>query len=135
LLSDHDKLIEEAVPEASVSDFDYERFGTLSVTQNLRTALPYLRLRDRPRMLWIDAICVNQDDLEERSQQVQLMAEVFKLAERVVVWLGEATPTSACAMGILEKVDADFEFNFITYSAKSKLSSTQADVSSRPSWL
>lgn len=38
--------------------------------------------------LWVDAICINQDDIEERSQQVQQMGNIYKSAERVYVWLG-----------------------------------------------
>lgn len=39
--------------------------------------------------MWIDAICINQMDLNERAQQVQLMAEIYRKASLVVVWLGE----------------------------------------------
>jgi hypothetical protein len=39
--------------------------------------------------LWIDAICINQADLDERKQQVQLMRDVYSGASRVVVWLRE----------------------------------------------
>lgn len=53
----------------------------LSVTQNLACALQCLRYEDRPRTLWIDAICVDQANLTERSSQVQRMTDVFKLAE------------------------------------------------------
>lgn len=45
-------------------------FGTLAITKNLAEALPFLRYADKPRVLWIDAICVNQRDLQERSFQV-----------------------------------------------------------------
>lgn len=51
LLSEHDESPKEAVPGIRVSELEVQAFGTLSVTQNLRTALPYLRLRDRPRAL------------------------------------------------------------------------------------
>ena len=63
----------------------------LAVTENLHAAL--LRLRDRSleRILWIDAICIYQDDLEERKQQVQVMAKIYSKAHRVIVWLGEET--------------------------------------------
>ncbi|THV52588.1 hypothetical protein BGAL_0075g00340 [Botrytis galanthina] len=59
------------------------------VTVNLHAAL--LRLRDHSfeRILWIDAICINQNNNEERRQQVQLMARIYNSASRVVVWLGE----------------------------------------------
>ncbi|KAL2198994.1 heterokaryon incompatibility protein-domain-containing protein [Corynascus similis CBS 632.67] len=43
------------------------------------------------RIIWIDAICINQSDTEERNRQVQFMAEIFAKATRVVVWLEEAT--------------------------------------------
>jgi hypothetical protein len=37
----------------------------------------------------VDAICINQKNLEEQSQQVQLMAKIYCSAHRVIVWLGE----------------------------------------------
>ncbi|RYP48229.1 hypothetical protein DL768_005836 [Monosporascus sp. mg162] len=62
----------------------------LPVTANLYAAL--LRLRDRfiGRVIWVDAICINQEDKEERGQQVRSMAEIYCKANRVLVWLGEA---------------------------------------------
>jgi hypothetical protein len=63
--------------------------STLPVGRNLYSALQHLRLGNEPRMLWIDAICINQDDLEERGNQVRIMSELYQRAERVVCWLGE----------------------------------------------
>lgn len=51
--------------------------STVQITRNLAVALPYLRNENEPRMLWIDAICVDQQNLEERSQQVQRMADIY----------------------------------------------------------
>jgi len=79
---------------------------TISVTQNLATALPYLRYENTPRRLWIDAICVNQQDKDERSQQVQRMADVFRLAERVIVWLGPKDRKSGFAMETLRTLSS-----------------------------
>lgn len=62
---------------------------TLRVTQSIHDALARVRLPDRPRRLWADQICINQDDLAERSQQVELMNLVYKNAEQVLVWLGD----------------------------------------------
>src|SRR5271156_3851211 len=62
------------------------RNESLDITQNLATALPYLRLRDRPRVLWIDAICIDQKSLTERSHQVKRMGDIFQKVERVIVW-------------------------------------------------
>lgn len=60
----------------------------LEVTVNLHTALLHLRRSDSNRLLWIDAICINQIDLAEREEQVQIMSSIFSAAKRVVVWLG-----------------------------------------------
>jgi hypothetical protein len=64
-------------------------------TQNLATSLLYLRYKDKPRCLWIDAVCVNQQDLAERSKQVLRMGDLYRTAERVVVWLGPEDRTSS----------------------------------------
>jgi hypothetical protein len=63
---------------------------SLDVTANLYTALLHLRDRSLERILWIDAICIDQNNLEERCQQVQLMAMIYSKAHSVLVWLGEA---------------------------------------------
>ncbi len=63
--------------------------GQLCITENLSVALYHLRLKDRIRVLWVDAICINQQDLVERSHQVSLMRDVYKGADHVIVWLGK----------------------------------------------
>jgi hypothetical protein len=57
------------------------------ITQTLFTALRYLRLEDRPRVLWADAICINQKDIPERGQQVGLMSRIYKSALRGLLWM------------------------------------------------
>jgi len=71
--------------------------GTFEVRTNLRSALFHLRREDGQRRLWIDAICINQDDLEERAQQVSIMRDIYKGARRTVVWLGDADKDSDAA--------------------------------------
>lgn len=60
---------------------------------SLRDALYALRLPDKPRTLWIDAICINQNTdnraLNERGQQVSMMQDIYRKSNRTVVWLGE----------------------------------------------
>lgn len=60
-----------------------------SVTENLHSALVHLRHPSRPRMLWVDALCINQDDSEERDEQVARMGSIYSSARRVIIWLGE----------------------------------------------
>jgi hypothetical protein len=67
--------------------------SVLEVTQNCYSALRRLR-SDSVRCLWIDAICINQNDDNERSAQVRMMDRVFAIASRVIVDLGEETPGS-----------------------------------------
>jgi hypothetical protein len=57
------------------------------VTVNLRRALQYLRRQDKARKLWVDAICINQNSIDERSFQINLMKEIYSRAETVRVWL------------------------------------------------
>ena len=58
-------------------------------TVNLVSALRHLRYSDSTRILWIDAICINQRDLTERNEQVGRMADIYRNAQRTLVWLGE----------------------------------------------
>ncbi|KAH7486515.1 hypothetical protein FOMA001_g5607 [Fusarium oxysporum f. sp. matthiolae] len=57
-----------------------------SVTENLLEALE--TLQKEPGFYWVDAICINQADLQERGLQVNRMKTIFSTAEQVVVWLG-----------------------------------------------
>jgi hypothetical protein len=77
------------------------KYAKLSVRQNLEGSLRHLRYTDTPRTLWIDAICINQDDISERGEQVSRMKDIFKSAERVMVWIGPATDDSQHAMQTL----------------------------------
>lgn len=63
----------------------------LNITTNLHSALQHLRFKDRKRTLWADAICIDQDNLDERGEQVKLMGQIYTQAEQVLVWLGEMT--------------------------------------------
>ncbi|KAL6797500.1 heterokaryon incompatibility domain-containing protein [Trichoderma sp. SZMC 28013] len=71
---------------------------SLPITANLYEVL--LRLRDKmiERILWIDAVCIDQSSIEERGVQIQYMAEIYSKANRVVVWLGEAADDSDQAL-------------------------------------
>jgi hypothetical protein len=61
----------------------------LWVTKNCELALRYLRETDSERILWVDAICINQKDVDERGHQVGIMRDVYSEAARVLIWLGE----------------------------------------------
>ncbi|OCK83636.1 HET-domain-containing protein [Lepidopterella palustris CBS 459.81] len=59
------------------------------IGKNLRHALHRLRKPGSPRMIWVDALCINQDDPRERGHQVRQMHFIYKKAAKVLVWLGK----------------------------------------------
>lgn len=73
----------------------------LPVTENLYDALVELRSREETAFLWIDAICINQKDEDEKSLQVQMMASIYSKAEMVIVWLGKGSPECDEAIKLL----------------------------------
>jgi hypothetical protein len=59
-----------------------------TVTQNLFDALVHLQRRSEERVLWIDAICINQSDISEKNSQISFMPFIYTRAKCVLVWLG-----------------------------------------------
>ncbi|KAG4435095.1 hypothetical protein IFR05_009422 [Cadophora sp. M221] len=66
----------------------------LLVTRNLDIALRHLAYKDIAPALWVDSICINQNDDEEKGDQVGRMRHIFSSASRVINWIGEATQKS-----------------------------------------
>lgn len=77
----------------------------LGVTNNLRLALSHLRCPDRDRILWVDALCIDQDNLRERTHQVGQMARIYGGAESVIFWLGAASYATNVAMNSLAALE------------------------------
>lgn len=96
---------------------------SLWITDSLHTALRYLALSDRHRVLWVDGICIDQNNTSEKSQQVQSMKAIFSQAENVVFWLGKATPDVRVFMRCLRPLQA------------SLVAGEQAFDYARASWL
>lgn len=65
---------------------------TLAITDTLHNALVELRYSEKERILWIDQICINQEDPTERSEQVKLMQDIYSLAGCALVWLRMRRP-------------------------------------------
>lgn len=71
---------------------------TLLVTPNCESALQHLRQKLKKRVLWIDAICIDQQSVQEKNEQVPLMGEIYVSATRAVIWLGPGLPGDAGMM-------------------------------------
>ena len=82
-----------SVPAKPEILLDGNRF---SVTPNLFSALRHLRASagSDSIVLWVDAVCINQNDLDERNQQVAMMRDIYASATQVTIWLGEADQDS-----------------------------------------
>lgn len=79
------------------------------IRADLENALRRLRDTQSARVLWIDAICINQEDIPERNAQVGIMRRIYSNAENVLVWLGEARDNSDLVMterGIIDNFHA-----------------------------
>ena len=91
-------------------------YSTLEVTRNLAVALQHLRYQHKPRVLWIDAICINQQDVHERSAQVQLMGDIYRSARQTTVWLGPEEDDSCLAIETLDHLASKYTFDWSTYT-------------------
>jgi hypothetical protein len=98
--------------------FDYP------VANNLAAALKSLRYRDKDRLLWIDALCINQQDPEERSSQLGKMHLYYRYATNVCIWLGKESDNSDVAM--------DFIYRILDFSVLEKPAGHRAY---RPKWV
>ena len=99
----------------------------LSIGSNLACALMHVRSESATRQLWVDAICIDQGNKDERSQQVQHMDRIYANAKRVLVWLGEdpageadrcfglIQDTNTILMGMLSRYEQVEDIPLITY--------------------
>ncbi|KAK6855385.1 hypothetical protein PG995_008917 [Apiospora arundinis] len=72
---------------------------------NLNDALQHIYVESdmAPPLFWIDALCINQSDLEERAKQVSLMTSIYSNAANVVVWLGKDNTDAHLAHALLSE--------------------------------
>ncbi|KAK3897552.1 heterokaryon incompatibility protein-domain-containing protein [Staphylotrichum tortipilum] len=64
----------------------------VTVTASLYAFLSQHRAPEICRVLWTDALCINEADLSERASQIRLMKYIYETASHVVIWLGPSTP-------------------------------------------
>ncbi|TGO46738.1 hypothetical protein BCON_0310g00160 [Botryotinia convoluta] len=98
----------------------YGNVFSIHLRSNLHSALVHLRGSTEPRMLWIDAICIDMQNFEERSFQIRLMARLYSQAQEVIMWLGESRNSSetmtseAKAMSVLN-METSLDGNLTLY--------------------
>jgi hypothetical protein len=91
----------------------------LKVTPHLEAALRRLRLPDQQRVVWIDAICINQSDLREKAIQVPIMRDIYTNAHQVIIWLGEEAERDQLALEVFDWLSKHFSFldNILVHQA------------------
>ncbi|KAF7191887.1 Heterokaryon incompatibility protein 6, OR allele [Pseudocercospora fuligena] len=92
-----------------VVNHEPERNGYVWIRPNLRAFLLELRRRQERRFLWIDAICIDQADNNDKGHQIKHMKHVYDYAEEVYVWLGQASEMELGALRILPNVTANLQ--------------------------
>ena len=98
----------------------------MKVSSNLRDALKMLvnfdatrKMPKLPQWYWIDAICMNQQDISERNAQVARMADIFRAAQQVLVWLGKEDEFTRDAITTIERVSSlpEEEWQSVPYTS------------------
>jgi Heterokaryon incompatibility protein (HET) len=75
-----------------------------AISKNLSIAMEHIQDVDGAVVMWVDAICINQDNNEEKTEQVQLMHSIYSKARRVIFWLGEAAPNTDVAFDCIDQI-------------------------------
>jgi hypothetical protein len=102
--------------------------SSISITNNLDIALRHLRYTTEDRQLWVDSLCINQKDIEEKNSQIPLMGSIYRLANRVLAWLGPEENDSGHALETIAHVGRQVEINWRITSIK------PARGTSEPAW-
>ncbi len=103
-------------PQGSIL-LDSQNFATF---ENLEAALRRLREAKGTRTFWINALCINQNDNEEKAKQVSLMDQIYKNASQVVIWLGEPDNGNRSAMVSLATKNFSIMNNFRIWHTQRK---------------
>ncbi|RGP81444.1 Heterokaryon incompatibility protein [Fusarium longipes] len=77
----------------------------IDITVNLHNALSDLRLPDRQRVLWVDQLCINQEEINEKEKQISLMGSIYSQALQVLIYLGKADQSSCGAIESIRYLD------------------------------
>ncbi len=85
-----------------------------------------MRKTDTTRTLWVDAVCINQDDVVEKNHQVHLMKDIYGGATRVLVWLGEERHDTRAVWELFDLLEAGYQ---------TRLERREQDLKDTSKWL
>ena len=90
---------------ASPADILQCNGAEIPISRNCRDALRALRSLYGSLTIWVDAVCIDQSNMDERIQQIKLMGEIYTWAEVVYIWLGHGSLDITWAMNYLSKAE------------------------------
>lgn len=113
---------------------------SLDVTKNLAAALLHIRHHEEHRVIWVDAICINQASASERASQVMLMGRVYSSAVSTMIWLGEQSARSRVALDLCRSFANEMSGSFLPNEDRmprldEEDSRNICDLLDRPWWL
>ncbi|KAI4638359.1 hypothetical protein J4E93_010159 [Alternaria ventricosa] len=92
------------------------------ITLSLADALRNFRHTSEPRLLWVDALCINQEDKKEKGHQVKRMGEVYANAKRTLVWLGcDDQNIAKDAFALILEANAYFADSFLQANQRTSM--------------
>lgn len=74
-----------------------------AIAPNLANALRALRYTEKSRLLWIDALCINQTDMVEKNTQATRVSEIYRGAKNICIWLGPESKSSYLAFDLIKQ--------------------------------
>jgi len=111
---------------------------SISAQENLEAALRRLQYSSSARLLWIDAVCINQKNTSERNSQVQQMRIIYQMAQNGVIWQGESSKTSSMGFSLLRDIilaaKAETGFSVQDPTKPGELSQNGLPDRSSPKW-
>lgn len=98
-----------------------DELGTIPITRNLDVALRHLRKTSgyNPILMWIDALCIDQSNNDEKSKQVAIMGSIFSRAKCAIVWLGPEENDSTDVIDMFRFVAQQVEIDWRNRAMKS----------------
>lgn len=90
-------------PEYEALSYSWGPTGTqtLFIDQNLAYALRFLHSPEKTRTWCVDAVCINQQDIDKRNAQIRRIGDIYSLAQKVIIWLGPESDNSTYALSTL----------------------------------
>ena len=80
---------------------------SLAISEGLAKTLPYLVATSMTGYLWIDQLCINQDDEVERTEQVSIMHEIYGRGFKTLIWLGEDSKDTEFIQSVIKVIGSN----------------------------